>query len=227
MWAGRINSHGHHEVPLLVHLSISWGSYGYRECFSLKLHCGCTAGHRGLVLSFLAMPVEPLLCLSKCMEHWTYLTAKVLGFFFPSNAKIHHCSYVCRVVCPVLRTEYDFGFFDALRQNPCIVQSVSMQCSTSFPLDTQPSVADKAFFFGGKFSSKILVLSVICSILWEKSFLCNFVELKKPHLRHKELHAVYHVVFSKFMSNCWIILCYSNCWTVSNSRSIYTKIIPT
>lgn len=111
----------------------------------LKLLCGCTAGHRGLVLSFLAMSVEPLFCLSKCMEHSTYLTAKVLGFFF-SNAKIHHCSYVCRVVCPILRAEYDLGFFYILRQNPCIVQSASMQCSTSVPLDTQPSVADKAFF---------------------------------------------------------------------------------
>lgn len=100
---------------------------------------------QGLGLVFLGNACRTFFCFSKCMEHLRCLTAKVLGFFF-SNAKIHHCSYVCRVVCPILRAEYDLGVFYILRQNPCIVQSASMQCSMSFPLDTQPSVADKAFF---------------------------------------------------------------------------------
>lgn len=113
----------------------------------LKLLCGCTAGHRGFVLSFLAMPVEPLFSLSKCMEHLTYSTANFLVLvclFFPQMLKY---TTVCRVVCPILRAEYDLGFFYTLRQNPCIVQSASVQCSTSFPLDTQPSVADKGLFW--------------------------------------------------------------------------------
>lgn len=112
----------------------------------MKLLCGCTAGHRGLVLSFLAMPVQPLFCLSKCMEHLTYLTAKVLLFVFFPPQMLKYIT-VCRVVCSILRAEYDLGFFYTLGQNPCVVHSASMQCSTSFLLDTHPSVADKGFFW--------------------------------------------------------------------------------
>lgn len=48
----------------------------------------------------------------------------------------------------ILGAEYDFGFFDVKTESLGIriVQSASMHCSVSFQLDTQPSVADKAFF---------------------------------------------------------------------------------
>lgn len=111
-------------------------------CVEVALWLYCWPQGLGLVL---AMPVKPLLCLSKRMEHITYLTAQIsLVFFFPPQMLKYIT--VCRVMCPILRAEYDLGIFYTLRQNPCIVQSASMQCSTSFPLDTQPSIADKGFW---------------------------------------------------------------------------------
>lgn len=144
MWAKRINSHRHHVVPLLLHLPISWGSCGNRECF-LCWSCSvvvllATGAWSCLSWQCLLNPYSVLVNAWNILPIWL---PKFCWFFFPQMLKY---ITICRVMCPILSAEYDLGIFCTLRQNPCIVQSVSMQCSTSFPLDTQPSIADKGFW---------------------------------------------------------------------------------